>query len=79
MDTGATDLEYYVQESAHILGLPEHAHDAKVTRLCIYRYMHAFDAGLVPCMMPSPFTADISREHTAKQCHSKAAKLSAML
>lgn len=31
MDSGAGDLEYYVQESAHILGLQEHAHNAKVT------------------------------------------------
>lgn len=36
MDSGASDLEYYVQESAHILGLQEHAHDAKVQWLCIH-------------------------------------------
>ena len=30
MDGGAADLEYFVQESAHILGLQDHAHDAKV-------------------------------------------------
>lgn len=30
MDGGASDLEYFVQESAHILGLQDHAHDAKV-------------------------------------------------
>ncbi len=30
MDGGANDVEYFVQESAHILGLQEHAHDAKV-------------------------------------------------
>lgn len=35
MDSGASDLEYYVQESAHILGLQEHAHDAKVQCLCM--------------------------------------------
>ncbi len=32
MDGGAADLEYFVQESAHILGLQEHAQDAKVIR-----------------------------------------------
>ncbi len=30
MDGGAADLEYFVQESAHILGLQDHAQDAKV-------------------------------------------------
>ena len=34
MDGGAADLEYFVQESAHILGLQEHARDAKVPQLC---------------------------------------------
>ena len=30
MDGGAADLEYFVQESAHILGLQDQAQDAKV-------------------------------------------------
>ena len=30
MDSGASDMEYYIQEGAHILGLQEHAHSAKV-------------------------------------------------
>ena len=30
MDGGAADLEYFVQEGAHILGLQDHALDAKV-------------------------------------------------
>ena len=33
MDGGAADLEYFVQESAHILGLQEQAQDAKVIRV----------------------------------------------
>ena len=33
IDGGVSDLEYFVQESAHILGLQEHAHDAKVSNL----------------------------------------------
>ncbi len=32
MDGGAADLDYFVQESAHILGLQDHAQDAKVIR-----------------------------------------------
>lgn len=39
MDSGASDLEYYIQEGAHILGMQEHAHNAKVNRLRIYGYM----------------------------------------
>ena len=30
MDGGAADLEYFVQEGAHILGLQDQAHDARV-------------------------------------------------
>ena len=33
MAGGAADLEYFVQESAHILGLQDQAQDAKVTRV----------------------------------------------
>ena len=36
MDGGTNDLEYFVQEGAHILGLQEHAHDAKVLPMCQY-------------------------------------------
>ena len=39
MDSGASDLEYYIQEGAHILGMQEHAHNAKVNQLRIYGYM----------------------------------------
>ena len=35
MDGGAADLQYFVQEGAHILGLQEQAHNAKVITLCL--------------------------------------------
>lgn len=40
MDSGASDMEYYIQEGAHILGLQEHAHSAKVNRLRILKNLH---------------------------------------
>ena len=33
-DGGEADLEYFIQEAARIVGMHQHAHDAKVGLLC---------------------------------------------
>ncbi|DBB08888.1 TPA: hypothetical protein ACH3X3_007531 [Trebouxia sp. C0006] len=45
MDGGAADLEYFVQESAHILGLQDHAQDAKAVLAEVLAQVVAYKMG----------------------------------
>ncbi|KAL3149536.1 hypothetical protein ABBQ32_002317 [Trebouxia sp. C0010 RCD-2024] len=53
MDSGASDLEYYVQESAHILGLQEHAHDAKAVLAEVLAQVAAYKMGDATLQWPT--------------------------
>ena len=58
MDSGADDMEYYIQEGAHILGMQEHAHSAKVNLLHIVNtcslFEHLSALGLFPLLIAQP-------------------------